>query len=139
MCSTCSTRSWCRWKKELNFAGDYLALQKIRFEEGLQYHINVNKDVKGNLPPLSLQMLLENAIKHNVVSKQNPLHIEIKTENDTLVVENNAQPKSSPPEESTGIGLANISKRYELLSERNVTVFREGGRFVVKLPVLMIE
>lgn len=126
-------------EKELNFAGDYLALQKIRFEEGLQYHIRVHKDVKGNLPPLSLQLLLENAIKHNVASKQNPLHIEIKAENDVLVVENNLQPKSSLPEESAGIGLANISKRYELLSERNVMVSGEGGRFVVKLPVLMIE
>ncbi|GGM98633.1 hypothetical protein GCM10010967_35630 [Dyadobacter beijingensis] len=126
-------------EKELEFAENYLALQQIRFEEGLEYQINLNKNTPGSLPPLSLQLLLENAIKHNVASAQNPLRIEISLENNELIVKNNLQPKTSQPEESAGIGLENIGKRYELLSERRIAVTDTGGVFVVRLPVLSFE
>lgn len=122
---------------ELDFAENYLALQKMRFEEGLQYDIKVNKSTPGSLPPLSLQLLLENAIKHNVASKQNPLQIAITLEGNALVVSNNLQPKSSLPEESAGIGLANIGKRYELLSDQKISIINKDTRFAVKLPLLL--
>lgn len=126
--------------KELDFAENYLALQQMRFEEGLEYRIQVDTNTSGALPPLSLQLLLENAIKHNVASRQQPLHIDIRLESgaegDELVVANNLQPKTSLPEESTGIGLSNISKRYELLSERRIAVSDVDGMFSVRLPVL---
>lgn len=123
-------------EKELDFAENYLALQKIRFEEGLESHILVDKQTPGALPPLSLQLLLENAIKHNVASKKQPLYIDITIDRNELIVKNNLQPKTSLHEESTGIGLSNISKRYELLSEQKITVLNENGSFLVKLPIL---
>lgn len=124
---------------ESDFAENYLALQKIRFEEGLQYNISIDKSKIGFLPPLSLQLLLENAIKHNIGSKANPLDIEIFVQNDVLVVKNNLQIKSSKPDESTGIGLANIRKRYELLSGESMTVKDDDGYFTVQLPLLKMN
>ncbi|WP_229206953.1 sensor histidine kinase [Dyadobacter crusticola] len=125
-------------EQELDFAKNYLALQKIRFEENLSYQIRIEEDQKGLLPPLSLQLLLENAIKHNIASTENPLRIDIYLENDFLVVKNNLQLKSRITEESTGIGLSNISKRYELLMQQPVSVQNEAGYFVVKLPLVKL-
>jgi sensor histidine kinase YesM len=125
-------------EKELGFAENYLSLQKIRFEESLNYEIIVPRDTAGYLPPLSLQLLLENAIKHNIASVANPLKIQIRLENNALIVENNLQLKSSMPEDSAGIGLSNISKRYELLSEERIDVLNNGSSFVVKLPLLKL-
>ncbi|WP_229238832.1 sensor histidine kinase [Dyadobacter sp. Leaf189] len=125
--------------QELEFAKNYLSLQKIRFEENLDYRIHIDEDQKGLLPPLSLQLLLENAIKHNIASTENPLRIDIYLENEFLVVKNNLQLKSRITEESTGIGLSNISKRYELLSQQPVSVRNGEGYFVVKLPLLKID
>lgn len=121
---------------ELEFAENFLSLQKIRFEEGLQYQINVNPKTDFYLPPLSLQMLLENAIKHNIASMANPLHVEILLEGNQLIVKNNLQLKSSLSEESTGIGLSNIRKRYELLNDEPVLIEETNDFFIVKLPLL---
>ena len=81
-------------------------------------------------------MLLENAIKHNIASMANPLHIEILVKGGQLIVKNNLQLKSSLSEESTGIGLSNIRKRYELLNNESVLIDEANGFFVVKLPLL---
>jgi len=121
---------------ELEFAENYLSLQKIRFEEGLKYQIHTVQALDFSLPPLSLQMLLENAIKHNVASKANPLIIDIWIEENKLIVKNNLQLKSSVSEESTGIGLSNIRKRYELLSSEPIEIEESHASFVVKLPLL---
>jgi sensor histidine kinase YesM len=126
-------------RNEMDFAENYLALQKIRFEDGLQYDISIAKSKTGLLPPLSLQLLLENAIKHNIGSKENPLIIQIFIENENLVVKNNLQIKSSKPDESTGIGLANIRKRYELLSTENMSIKGQNGYFTVWLPLLQLN
>lgn len=126
-----------RW--ELEFAENYLALQKIRFEEGLQFNITVEKNTAGYLPPLSLQLLLENAIKHNEASRAKPLMITISLQDESLVVTNNLQPRKSISEESTGIGLANIEKRYALLSTENMVIRDTDGYFEVKLPVLKLN
>lgn len=121
---------------ELEFAENFLSLQKIRFEEGLQYKIDVSPKTDLYLPPLSLQMLLENAIKHNIASMANPLHIEILLEENQLIVKNNLQLKSSLSEESTGIGLSNIRKRYELLNNEPVSIEETNDFFIVKLPLI---
>ena len=123
---------------ELEFAENFLSLQKMRFEEGLQYQINVDK-LDFYLPPLSLQMLLENALKHNIASMANPLKIEILAEDGKLVVRNNLQLKSSLTEESTGIGLSNIRKRYELLNDEHIFIEKNATSFTVKLPLLNIS
>lgn len=125
-------------KQELGFAENYLSLQKIRFEESLQYHIHVNVNTSALLPPLSLQLLLENAIKHNVASMEMPLRIDIEVNNNHLIIKNNLQPKSSLPDDSTGVGLTNISKRYALLSEKEIEVSSAGGYFIVTLPLLSV-
>jgi sensor histidine kinase YesM len=126
-------------ERELEFAENYLALQKIRFEQGLQYSVTGEIKEAGFLPPLSLQLLLENAIKHNIASMADPLKIEIIFDGETIIVRNNLQLKSSLSEESTGVGLSNIRKRYELLSSENIRIQNDNGYFAVKLPLLKMD
>src|SRR5690606_27199378 len=85
--------------------------------------------------PLSLQLLLENTIKHNVVSESKPLKIKIYEENNTLVVENNLQRKEILSTRK-GVGLQNIINRYGILSSRKVEIIESEGQFQVKLPIL---
>ncbi|HEX8427562.1 hypothetical protein [Hymenobacter sp.] len=92
----------------------------------------------ANVAPLSLQMLVENAIKHNVISPENPLRVMLRAGGSTegyFSVMNNVQPKTSL-EQSTKVGLRNIISRYRLLSERPVEVLRENGLFTVRVPLL---
>ena len=125
-------------EKELDFAKSYLTLQKIRFENSLQFDISVQSDEKYMLPPLSLQLLLENAIKHNIASMAQPLKILIEQKENSLWVSNNLQPKIGQLEESTGIGLDNIKNRYEMLSDQQIEVVK-NGQFTVKLPLLILS
>ncbi|MFC5626848.1 sensor histidine kinase [Algoriphagus winogradskyi] len=125
-------------EKEESFAKNYLELQKIRFEESLQFSIKIENQ-NGFIPPLSLQLLLENAIKHNIVSQSEPLFIHIYRKDDDLWISNTLQPKSSQTEPSTGIGLNNIKMRYQLLSERNMEVIQTEDEFLVKLPILELS
>ena len=84
-------------------------------------------------------MLVENALKHNEISKSNPLHIEVFLENDRwIVVRNNLSPKNILPE-STGVGLSNIQSQYQLLSEKSVLITDHDGFFTVKIPVVSGE
>ena len=121
--------------EELAILHAYLFLMHIRFAESLQTDIRVAEPASGSVAPLTLQMLVENALKHNEVSKAHPLRIEIYLENGYLVVRNNLQPKNTLPD-STGVGLANIQARYQVLSDLPVVVNRNAGFFTVKIPVL---
>lgn len=125
--------------KEVEFARNYLDLQKIRFEESLQFSIETKEENNSWLPPLSLQLLLENAIKHNVASKDNPLLINIIQKEGEVWISNNFQPKITTEENSTGIGLKNIEQRYQVLSDRNPQVKTNENEFLVILPLLKIE
>lgn len=125
---------------ELAFAEAYGFLMKMRFEEGLELDIQIpqNERHKG-IAPLSLQLLIENAIKHNVVSKSKPLKLEVYTENGiSLIVKNNLQPKRSSAA-STGTGLKNIKSRYALLSQHEVDIIETPLHFMVALPLLPIK
>ena len=125
--------------EELAFTQSYIFLQKIRFEESLQVHLAVSDVSLYRLPPLALQMLLENAVKHNELSEEHPLQITISTEgNARLIVKNNVQPKEIR-EASSGIGLDNIRARYAYLTEEEVMVTNDGQHFTVKLPLLRTE
>ncbi len=127
-------------EKELDFAKNYLELQKIRFEENLVYNIKATTGTESLfIPPLSLQLLLENAIKHNEASQENPLFIQIIQEGNELWITNTFQPKKNLVEPSTGIGLANIRKRYQLLSEQEIQVIQTADEFIVKLPLLKLS
>jgi len=124
-------------KTELYFIDPYIFLLKKRFGDGLKVTIDV-PDKMGELLiiPAALQMLIENAIKHNVVSKQKPLHISLHiSNNNCIVVTNNLQAKQTI-EKSTEIGLQNIIKRYRLVSRQDVSVNKDIDSFIVTLPLI---
>jgi sensor histidine kinase YesM len=122
--------------EELKFLHSYLFLQKIRFGEKLQFEVNLPDSSAFQIPPVSLQILAENALKHNIVSQEDPLQISIFQEGNYLVFRNNLQKKTVLKEESAGIGLANIEARFEILSHQKVQIEEAGGYFSVKLPLI---
>ncbi|MDR1679907.1 MAG: histidine kinase [Prevotellaceae bacterium] len=124
-------------KEELAFTKSYLYILTERFEDALQVNIELSDEqMEQSLPPLSLQILIENAIKHNIVSLDEPLHITIAGEgNDFLVITNNLQLKLST-EDSLGLGLQNIKDRYKILSDKEISICKTEREFVVKIPLL---
>lgn len=123
---------------ELEFIEAYTFLQKMRFGKSLEVEINIpDASRQYQVPPLAIQMLIENAIKHNIVSKKNPLTVDLSIDDKgKLVVENNVQRKNVIAEESSGIGLNNISERYKYLSDQEVEIEDTAKLFCVKLPLL---
>lgn len=125
-------------RDELSILQKYLSLQKLRFQQNLNIHISVPDNCFDYLlPPLVLQMLVENCIKHNIVSKEKPLYITLKTEKDYLAIENNLQGKIQPA--STGNGLSNIVQRYSFFTRREVKIFENSVIFKVSIPLLINE
>ncbi len=121
---------------ELKFVKDYMYLQKIRFGENLNCKMDVPAELMSKMvPPLSIQMLVENAIKHNEVSEEFPLSIQISASGEEIVVSNSVRPKSNK-EPSSGYGLDNIKDRYEFLSGRKVAIAAGKDKFEVRLPLL---
>lgn len=126
-------------KDELAFLDSYTYLLRTRFNENLLIENRISDgSEKIMVAPASLQMLIENAIKHNVASRKQPLKIILEKKEDYIVVSNTLQKKETE-EESTKIGLSNIVNRYKLLSDRPVIVNRTQIHFIVKIPVLQIE
>ena len=119
---------------ELKFVNAYIYLQKIRFDSSLQVDISIQND-KVSIIPLSLQMLVENAIKHNIVSSEQPLKITIFTDKNYLVVRNNLQ-KKLVIKETGSIGLNNIRERYNFFSSFPVIIEETDEWFTVKLPLI---
>lgn len=124
---------------ELSFVNAYIFLIKSRYGENIRIDLHIPKDCHNLLlPPVSLQMLIENCIKHNVISKDKPLIIHVFIEQDFIVVDNNLQAKQVY-ESSTQLGLENIRRRYSLLTEKSVEVIKTDTKFVVKLPLLRLS
>ena len=122
--------------EELAFAKTYMNLLKMRFENSITYDLPENFDSEeAKVVPLSLQLLLENTIKHNVVSEKKPLHIKIFIKDNYLVVENNLQ-KKEVLQDRKGVGLQNIVNRYGLLSQRKVIIEETESYFSVLIPIL---
>ena len=123
-------------KDELNFAKSYTYLMKIRYGDNLSIQYNVNERYNDfYIMPISLQLLIENAIKHNVINDKRPLTILIETtENNTIKVSNTIQPKISA-ETSEGVGLANLTERYNLLFGKEI-VITQNGVFGVEIPLI---
>lgn len=122
--------------EELEILDAYMYLQKARFEDGINLLNEINKEhYTAYLPPFTLQLLIENSIKHNVISIDRPLNIHLYSEGDFLVVSNNLQAKRVA-EVSTGIGLENINQRYMHLSGKEVTIDVSEHLFTVKLPII---
>ena len=123
-------------EEELKFAKTYMELLGMRFEEAVQFNIpdNIsNNELK--IVPLSLQLLLENAVKHNVVSTSKPLTINIYEEGSYLIITNNVNPKEAIGK-STKIGLQNIADRYGLITDKGVKIENNNKTFKVSLPLL---
>ena len=113
-------------------------LYRIRYEDSLQININLIDTSDKYIIPMALQMLLENTIKHNSISANKPLIVEIGEEKDYVTVKNNLQPKKTEIV-SSKIGLENIKSRYRYLSDKDVLVEKSNDSFVVKIPVLNIK
>lgn len=126
-----------RLEEELRFIDNYLFLQQIRFGNNLRLYSQIDARVLNlSVPPLSLQLLVENAIKHNVISAENPLTIELMVEGeDILLVKNNLQ-KRMKKLESTGIGQENLKARYTMLSERAPEFKEENDYYFARIPLL---
>ncbi|MEM6643710.1 MAG: histidine kinase [Bacteroidota bacterium] len=130
-------RELVRLEEELEFVKSYLFLLRIRYPDNLRIDYRIHEDsYRLNIPPLTLQMLVENAIKHNVVSRAKPLHLEIYVENNkSIVVKNNMQ-KKEVAEKSTQTGLENIRRRYQLLGRQNVDIISSAANFMVAVPLI---
>lgn len=127
-------------EKELAFIQPYVYLLQQRYPDGLKVDIGVAEQYYNSyIIPVALQMLIENAIKHNVISRNSPLHIEVvATADGTLTVRNNRQPRQSV-EQSNKIGLNNIAKRYELVCGRQIAIHQSSDVFEVQLPLLHLN
>ena len=127
-------------KEELAFLDSYTYLLRTRFTENLHIENKISDSSdKIMVAPATLQMLIENAIKHNVASKKFPLRIVLEKQGDYIVVSNTLQRKEIHEEESTRIGLKNVVARYKLLSDLPVIVEEIQTHFIVKIPVLQIQ
>lgn len=124
-------------QQELHFIDSYLYILKARLESAIEIRINVDEQLLNKrMPPLTLQLLLENAIKHNIASKTRQLMIEIRSiDGSYLEVVNKLQPKTSV-QHNTGIGLDNVAQRYRLLFDKEIVILRTDIAFSVKLPLV---
>ena len=126
-------------EEELEFAQLYMTLIKMRFEDSIVFSIpTAISNPEAKVVPLSLQLLLENAVKHNQVTPTKKLYITIYEENGNLVIKNNVQPKQVV-KASTGVGLRNIRQRYYLLTNRPVTIHQDEKEFSISIPMLTKE
>lgn len=121
---------------ELTFIKHYIGLLKTRFGDALMVDFDIAEDTLDlQITPVTLQILIENAIKHNIINENNPLVIHIESNGDTLIIENNIQ-KKKQVETSNGQGLINLKTLYSFLSDREIVISEEGDVFSVKIPLI---
>jgi LytS/YehU family sensor histidine kinase len=122
--------------EELKFVKDYMFLATMRHGEGLKFQSRIPGNQNFQVAPLAIQMLVENAIKHNIVADEMPLAIEIKLEDGFVTVTNNHQRKRTTHPGKKPLGLENLRNRYTYLSDTPVEIIESAETFVVKLPVI---
>ena len=122
-------------KDELEFIRSFTFLLKTRFEEKLKIEIDVQANPEEYIVPMTLQLLIENAVKHNEVSEAFPLRISVRKVDDCLEVENNLQPKSVG-DDSKKTGLKNISQQFAFFSEKPIKIITSDERYMVRVPIL---
>lgn len=123
-------------EEELDFIKNYIDILKIRFGDGLTVSYNIkDKDLKREIPPMTLQVLVENAVKHNAITTSSPLLIQIYSDNNNIIISNNIIPRMRIAS-SFGIGLKNIKEKYEILSNRTIDIVGNEHEFTVRLPLL---
>lgn len=134
--SSIESKSKCLYE-ELEVAESYMHLVKIRFGSSINVETNVDYTYKNHrLPPLAIQTLLENAIKHNEISKKNPFTIRIETGNDQVLSITNPIREKVTKEFSSGLGLSNLSKQYQYLGGKDIAISNKNNEFRVELPLL---
>lgn len=124
-------------EEEMSFVHSYIYLLKMRYEDNLKFDITSISPVAvyKKLPPMAIQMLIENAVKHNEISNRKPLLVRICAMDDRVVVSNKMQPKLTS-DNGTQIGLDNLSKRYKLLFKKDIEIKTEDDCFTVILPLI---
>lgn len=121
---------------ELKILDSYMYLLKARFEDGIELSIDIDQSYYSTLiPPFTLQLLIENCIKHNTISLDRPLGIRLYSEKEFIIIENKLQPKKVP-DTSTGLGLENINNRYIQLLDKKIEILVDETLFTIKLPVI---
>jgi two-component system LytT family sensor kinase len=131
----CEQESLVDLQTEIDFIKSFVFLLKIRFEEKMIVNIEVQDTENKRIAPLTLQLLVENAVKHNIISSEHPLIIRIYQEGDYILVSNNFQVRRDH-EMSTGKGLKNIKSRYHFMSDLPVDVVQSEKEFTVKVPLI---
>ena len=126
--------------RELEFVRKYFELQQVRDDGKINLKIEVNNPDNFTILPISLQLLMENAFKHNAATRENPLKMEISLNKEDHVVEfmNNLQPKTKM-EGSSGIGLKNLAERMKLTLKRQLEVMKSNETFIVRVPIKQIN
>ena len=126
---------------EIEIVESYLFMQKMRFEDNLIVETTIDPVYKNAfLPPFALQLLIENVVKHNIISRSKPLTIRIfTTEQKRIIVENTYQPKTNNLEESTGWGLSTLVERFNMFTKEPIEIFKKETLFSVSLPLLAEE
>lgn len=125
-------------KEELELVETYIFLQKKRYGNNFTVEMKISDEVRNEMliPPLSLQILIENCLKHNSASRETPVRVNVSVENNSfLVVSNNKNPKFVK-EPSTSIGLQNLKNRYKLIAQAEIVVINDQNNFIVKLPLI---
>lgn len=131
-----SSKDLVSLQEELNYINAYVGLLEKRFGTNLRFEFNISKEATTKMiVPLSIQTGIENAVKHNIVSKNKPLHISIDNCGDYLIIKNNLQKKENTPNGS-GQGLDNIKNRYRLLSNMEMVTEETRNQFTLKLPLI---
>jgi len=122
-------------REEMEFIHSFSFLQALRFQGMIDFHFDVSeRSLNRKIAPMTMQLLIENAVKHNVASRKLPLKINIFSGEEDLIITNNLQPKEEQP--GTGVGLKNITSRYAFLTERKVEIIREDHLFKVIIPLI---
>ncbi|MBK9257887.1 MAG: histidine kinase [Saprospiraceae bacterium] len=125
-------------EKELEFLQTYVFLQQMRFGKNLSLELELSDTSKFVLPPYALQIPVENAIKHNVISEEKPMIIKITQNEETLHISNRIHKKQSD-DISTGIGLHNLSHRYQIITGKDIQISNNEVDFIVHIPVISEE
>jgi two-component system, LytTR family, sensor kinase len=124
--------------KEVEFCQSYLVLEQFRFGEKLKVDFNLSGSEAVKILRMGLQLMLENAIKHNEISNEKPLHIEVDREGDFVVVKNNLQMKTTLPA-SAKMGQHNLQERYRLMGEPEPEYFAKEGYYIARIPLFRTE
>ena len=123
-------------REELEFVKSYYFLLQVRYEYHLKLDINIPQNIlDSQVPPMTLQLLVENAVKHNKITKENPLLVYISAQDNTRILVSNTKTSTAQPVTSFRVGLDNIHKRYSFFTKEKV-VIRDEEKFQVQLPVL---